>query len=162
MFTDVQHYNLLVPQIGTGKRNGPSGRDDFGRSNVTFDYRDQYKFRTPSLRNVELTGPYFHSGVYPTVADVIWHHADIWRGNMAYDPNNYLPPAMRDSLFSYKFERQSHSVAPQVQNGLPVSEDDVRDLVVFLTALTDPDARDLSHLTPDSVPSGLALDPLPF
>ena len=162
MFTDVRHYNLLVPQIGTGKRNGPSGRDDFGRSNVTFDYRDQYKFRTPSLRNVELTGPYFHSGVYPILADVIWHHADIWRGNMAYDPNNYLPPAMRDSLFSYKFERQSHSVAPQLQNGLPVSEDDVRDLVAFLTALTDPDARDLSHLTPDSVPSGLALDPLPF
>lgn len=160
MFTDIQHYNLLVPQVGAGKGNGPSGRDDFGRSNVSFDHRDQYKFRTPSLRNVELTAPYFHSGAYPTLADVIWHHADIWRGSMAYDPVRYLPEHMQDSYFPYNFERQAHSVSPQLAGGMPMSEDDVADLVAFLLALTDPAARDLSHLVPDSVPSGLPLDPV--
>ncbi len=159
MFTDIQHYNLLVPQVGTGKRNGPSGRDDFGRSNVTFDHRDQYKFRTPSLRNVELTAPYFHSGAYPTLADVIWHHADIWRGSMTYDPSKHLPDAMQDSYFPHSFERQAHSVSPQLAGGMPMSEDDVADLVAFLMSLTDPAARDLSHLIPDSTPSGLPLDP---
>ena len=160
MFTDIQHYNLLAPQVGTGKRNGPSERDDFGRSNVTFDHRDQYKFRTPSLRNVELTAPYFHSGAYPTLADVIWHHADIWRGSMTYDPSKHLPDAMQDSYFPYNFERQAHSVSPQLAGGMPMSEDDVADLVAFLMSLTDPAARDLSHLVPDSAPSGLPLDPV--
>lgn len=160
MFTDVQHYNLLVPQIGAGKGNGPSGRDDFGRSNVTFDHRDQYKFRTPSLRNVELTAPYFHSGAYPTLAGVIRHHADIWRGSMAYDPVQFLPETMRNSYFPYSFERQAHSVALPLADGMPMSEADVADLVAFLMSLTDPAARDLSHLVPDSVPSGLPLDPV--
>ena len=160
LFTDFQHYNLLVPQIGPGKRNGPSGRDDFGRSNVSFDHRDQYKFRTPSLRNVELTAPYFHSGAYPRLEDVIWHHADIWRASMAYDPRVNLPDAMQDHYFPYSFERQAHSVSPRLAGGLPMSEDDVADLVAFLMSLTDPAARDLSHLVPDSVPSGLPLDPV--
>ncbi|MDE2857779.1 MAG: ScyD/ScyE family protein [Chloroflexota bacterium] len=160
MFTDIEHYNLLVPQIGPGKRNGPSERDDFGRSNVTFDHRDQYKFRTPSLRNVELTAPYFHSGAYPTLADVIRHHGDIWRGSMTYDPSKHLPDSMQDSYFPYNFERQAHSVSTQLADGMPMSEEDVADLVAFLMSLTDPAARELSHLVPESAPSGLPLDPV--
>ena len=62
LLTDLSFYNLLVPQIGPGTDNGASEREDFGRANVSFDYRDQYKFRTPSLRNVGLTAPYFHNG----------------------------------------------------------------------------------------------------
>ena len=160
-FTDVSHYNLLAPQIGTGKRNGPSGRDDFGRANVSFDHRDQYKFRTPSLRNVELTAPYFHSGAYATLSDVVWHHADIWRGAMAYDAKKQLPAALHDSVLPHNFALQSHSATHVLAEGLPLSDADVADLVAFLTALTDPNARDLSHLIPASVPSGLPLDPLP-
>ena len=44
--------------------------------------------------------------------------------------------------------------------GLPLKEEDVADLVEFLLSLTDPAARDLSHITPNEVPSGLPLDPL--
>jgi len=35
---------------------------EFGRFNKTKDERDKYVFRVPSLRNVELTAPYFHDG----------------------------------------------------------------------------------------------------
>ena len=35
---------------------------EFGRFNTTKDERDKYVFRVPSLRNVELTAPYFHDG----------------------------------------------------------------------------------------------------
>ena len=159
LFSDSRHHNLLAPQLGTGKRNGPGGRDDFGRANVSFDHRDLYKFRTPSLRNVELTAPYLHSGAYPTLTDVVWHHADIWRGNMTYDAANALPPALQERVLPYDFARQSHSVSPYLARGLPLNAADVADLVAFLMALTDPAARDLSHLVPDSVPSGLPLDP---
>src|SRR4029079_7277204 len=31
-------------------------------------------WRTPSLRDVAMTGPYMHDGVYATLADVVWHY----------------------------------------------------------------------------------------
>jgi cytochrome c peroxidase len=36
--------------------------DDLGRFTVTKNVADKYAFKVPSLRNVELTAPYFHSG----------------------------------------------------------------------------------------------------
>ena len=161
LFTDQEFHNLLVPQLGPGKDNGIDGLDDFGRANVSFDHRDQYRFRTPSLRNVELTSPYFHSGAYRTLEDVIWHHADPWRANITYVPSEKLPSAFQGQVLPYDFERQAHSVAWPLQAGMPVSDAEVADLVEFLRSLTDPAARDLSHITPSEVPSGLPLDPLP-
>ncbi len=161
LFTDLEFHNLLAPQLGPGKDNGADGRDDFGRANVSFDYRDQYRFKTPSLRNVELTAPYLHSGAYQTLADVIWHHADPWRANIVYEPGEHLPPEFRDQLLPYEFARQAHSVAWPLSAGMPLNEAEAADLVAFLTALTDPAARDLSHITPTELPSGLPLDPLP-
>lgn len=35
---------------------------DKGRFSVTHTANDQYVFKSPSLRNIELTAPYFHSG----------------------------------------------------------------------------------------------------
>jgi cytochrome c peroxidase len=40
---------------------------DLGRFNVTKDEADRYVFRVPSLRNVELTPPYFHDGSADTL-----------------------------------------------------------------------------------------------
>ena len=161
LFTDQKFYNLLIPQIGPGKENGASGLEDFGRANVSFDYRDQYKFRTPGLRNIELTAPYFHSGAYQTLRDAVWHHADVWTANMVYDAQTHLPPAFHGQLLPHNFEAQTHSLAPQLAVSLPLNEEDVTDLVAFMRSLTDPAARDLSHLLPTEVPSGLPLDPLP-
>ena len=161
LFTDMGFHNLLAPQLGPGKDNGADGLDDLGRANVSYDYRDQYRFRTPSLRNVELTAPYFHSGAYASLSDAVWHHADPWRANIVYDPAQQLPAAFQDQVRQYDFERQAHSVAYPMRAGMPLRDDDVADLVKFLLSLTDPAARDLSHITPDAVPSGLPVDKIP-
>ncbi|HEY6332685.1 MAG TPA: cytochrome-c peroxidase [Blastocatellia bacterium] len=42
-------------------------RADYGRYNVTGDENDRYVFKVPSLRNVELTAPYFHDGSAKTL-----------------------------------------------------------------------------------------------
>lgn len=41
---------------------GRTIKADLGRFNVTGREQDKYKFRVPTLRNVELTAPYFHDG----------------------------------------------------------------------------------------------------
>ncbi len=52
------------------------------RYQITGDEDDRYTFKVPSLRNIELTKPYFHDGRKKTLADAISlmsHH------NLAYD-----------------------------------------------------------------------------
>lgn len=161
LFSDMAYHNLLVPQLGPGKGVGENGREDWGRSLVTYDRRDQYKFRTPGLRNVALTAPYFHTGAYATLEAVIQHHANIWESAASYDPGAHLPPAFYRSVRPFAAQKQAHSAAAGLAGGLPLSQTDVDDLVAFLEALTDPGATDLIRFVPDGVPSGLPLDPLP-
>ena len=44
---------------------------DYGRFNVTGREADRYVFRVPSLRNVELTAPYFHDGTAKRLEDAV-------------------------------------------------------------------------------------------
>ena len=44
---------------------------DLGRFNHTGDEADRHRFKVPSLRNVSLTGPWFHDGSYDSLRDAI-------------------------------------------------------------------------------------------
>jgi len=44
---------------------------NFGLYNVTKEEEDRYYFKVPSLRNVELTPPYFHNGSVETLYDAV-------------------------------------------------------------------------------------------
>jgi len=44
---------------------------DFGRFTVTKLEKDRFVFKVPSLRNIELTAPYFHDGSQKTLIDAI-------------------------------------------------------------------------------------------
>lgn len=46
---------------------------DTGRMRITLNPQDNGKFKTPSLRNVELTAPYMHDGSIATLEEVIEH-----------------------------------------------------------------------------------------
>ena len=45
--------------------------EDYGRFNVTHLESDRYKFKTPALRNVWRTQPYFHDGTIATLPEAI-------------------------------------------------------------------------------------------
>lgn len=161
LFTDNEFHNLLVPQLGPGKGHGQSHYDDWGRSSFTFERQDRYKFRTPSLRNVALTAPYFHSGVAPTLESAIRHHAHIWNSAATFDPAaNGIPQALHKSLHPFQPDEKWKTAAPELVDGLPLDEADIADLIAFLQALTDPAASDLDWLLLESVPSGLPVDTL--
>jgi cytochrome c peroxidase len=44
---------------------------DYGRFNVTGEEKDRFAFKVPSLRNVELTSPYFHDGSAKTLDEAV-------------------------------------------------------------------------------------------
>lgn len=53
---------------------------DFGLGGVNGNVFDNGKFRTPTLRNVELTAPYMHDGRFNTLEEVIEHYASGGHG----------------------------------------------------------------------------------
>ena len=93
--------------IGVGYRSGSFA--DVGRFAITGVASDTGAFKTPSLRNVALTAPYFHDGTGATLRDV------VHRYNLGGTPNPY-----QDSL-----------VTPL---GLTSQQEDY--LVAFLESLT--------------------------
>ena len=60
----------LFHNVGLGKTPDIENEDQ-GRYIVTGDERDRGAFRTPQLRNVELTAPYMHDGSLQTLDEVI-------------------------------------------------------------------------------------------
>lgn len=44
---------------------------DFGKFNITKNENDKFYFKVPSLRNIELTAPYFHDGKIRTLKDAV-------------------------------------------------------------------------------------------
>ena len=50
---------------------------DRGLGEISGRARDDGRFRTPSLRNVAVSAPYFHDGASPTLADAIRRHRGL-------------------------------------------------------------------------------------
>jgi cytochrome c peroxidase len=62
LLSDMKYHNIAAPQIGPGV--GEVAPLDLGRGGITNKPGDKFKFCTPPLRNVALTGPWMHSGAY--------------------------------------------------------------------------------------------------
>lgn len=90
LMSDFRTYNIGVPQIGSGYE-AFDGFDP-GKYRWTGNSADSFAFRTPPLRNVTLTGPWMHNGVFKSLERVIEHHvnpeeslSNFRGGNLVYD-----------------------------------------------------------------------------
>ena len=192
--TDHDFHAIAMPQIGPGRADGGdtgywavTGErafpEDRGRGGVTVGSEDDFKFRTPSLRNVELTGPWGHDGAYQSLRDVVRHHADPVAALEAYElDGGLLPPLtgvleltaegssesqswlsevrlrgflMRDDWVQRRPAQRGRIAAANELAPVSLADDDIDDLVAFLRSLTDPSMRDLADQIPRRVPSGL-------
>lgn len=157
LLTDQLTHGVAPPQVGPGR--GEAAPDDYGREEVSGNYADRYGFRTPSLRNVELTGPWLHDGAYLTLKSVIRHFLDPAR---ALD--GYIRSRLRDDVAAVSVvdeSRRDHAIAmldPRLRVPKVLTDEEISQIEAFLLALTDPAARDLGYLVPCTVPSGLPVD----
>jgi len=177
-FTDELHHTVAFVQFGPGKGDGND--DDFGRSRETGDAADQYRYRTPSLLNVEVTAPYGHAGAYQTLPQVLAHYNNpdgtvdnfFDQGGACSLPQfanvagcAALYPASRDNsaaaLRKLQRERNAGSSEFPATN---LNNNERNDIVAFLTSLTDPCVRSRVCLTPwianptDAGPDGQQLN----
>ena len=156
--TDLSFHNIAAPQVGTGRpEDAPLDR---GRGRITGDETEFFRFRTPSLRNIELEGPWMHNGAYADLEDTVRHHLDPESALLSYDDFQVEPelvgtyqddPELLDTLLG--------TIDPLLAvSGDPLTDDEVGDLMAFLSALTDPSSLNLLDLIPNSVASGLPVD----
>ena len=68
LMSDFNYHNVGIPDNGPGFDG--KGKD-YGRFNVTGNEKDKYRFRTPPLRNVSETAPYFHNGFITDLKDAV-------------------------------------------------------------------------------------------
>ena len=99
--TDEQYHNL-----GVGM---DAEKPDLGRHDVTKEEKDKGAFKTPTIRNVELSAPYMHDGSHKTLEEVVdWY-------DKGGHPNPTLDPKIKK---------------------LNLTEQDKKDLVEFMKACT--------------------------
>lgn len=84
--------------------------EDNGRERLTQDPDDRALFKVPSLRNVEVTGPYMHDGSISSLSDVVDHYNNGGR---------------------------DHTHKSELIRPLQLTNEEKTDIVEFLHALTD-------------------------
>jgi len=95
----------------------------------------QYDFRTPTLRNIELTAPYMHNGIFDSLEEVVDFYVDISNNRRNAINRNVNINDIDDDA------RELDIAPPQVNQ-----------IVSFLRTLTD---NNFDKQIPESVPSTL-------
>jgi cytochrome c peroxidase len=117
--------------------------------------KDRYAFRTPPLRNVELTAPYGHDGAFTDLRAFIDHYS-VSDAKLRAFTADHLEPLLQGTLLPTA--DAILATRDTLLNGVVFPDVVVDEVTAFMLALTDPAARNLSHVVPDQVPSGLPVD----
>lgn len=134
IFTDFSYDNLGVPKnnkspfLKMPKEINPDG-DKFidrglGDNPLVKEEKEKHfgRFRTPTLRNIDLTAPYMHNGVFKTLEDVVKFY------NTACEPDNpdkWEPAEIEEN-------RNCEEIGK-----LKLTKEEINDIVSFLKTLTD-------------------------
>lgn len=165
LLSDQKFHALGLPPFGPGRTRSfdPMVRD-VGVMGETDRLEDAYRFRTPMLRNVELTAPYGHNGAYPTLEGIIRHHLDPDGMLKAWKPETAaLPQAPWLQAIDFMVWNDAREMARQARfrdiDPLSLTDAEIADLVAFLKSLTGKRSVTTPPFgIPATVPSGLPVD----
>ena len=97
---------------------GDKRTSELGRFAISRDFEGLGAFKTPTLRNVAVTGPYMHDGSVKTLKDVVVHYNNGGVTKEGDPVNDFLSGGIRP---------------------LNLTEQEIDDLVSFMEALTSPE-----------------------
>src|SRR6185503_569731 len=146
--------SVAIPQLGPG--TGNTAPLDMGMAQQFPGQTQRFIFRVPQLRNVELTAPYMHNGAYATLEAVVRHYNNVDKAVRNYDATQ-LDSRLRGTYHGdgATIDALLASLDGRLRQPINLTAQEIGQLVTFLKSLPDPAARDLSGVTPASVPSGL-------
>ena len=120
LFSNFEYQNIGVPKNPQlpALIDDPSFID-LGLGAITGDPRDDGRFRAPNLRNIAITSPYMHNGVFTTLQEVVEFYNT------------------RDTSFNQPPEVDRNVDNAQDIGEIGLSSQDINDIVAFLNTLTD-------------------------
>jgi len=144
LFTNFTYHALGLPRNKAIKANSDPNFYDLGvcgpvRTDLAYRVDLCGQFKVPTLRNIALTGPYFHNATASTLAQAISFYAtrDLdparWYPlvNKRPDKFNDMPLGFRGNV------TQTPPFGPLPGNKPRLTAQDVSDLAAFLRTLTD-------------------------
>lgn len=143
LFTDFTFDALGVPRNMNIPANADPTYYDLGLCNRP-EITDQTlcgKFKVPTLRNIAVTSPYFHNGVFANLRDVVKFYVtrdtnpDLWYpsdGNGGYVKFNDLPPQYRGNVNTLEVPYNRH-----LGDAPALDDTEIDHVVTFLNTLTD-------------------------
>ena len=135
LFSNHRYHNIGVPaNARVRKMNGTKiGHRDLGllENPEVGDPAMAGKFRVPSLRNVAVTGPYMHNGVFQDLRTAIIFYNRFTLSNEESQINPETGGPWGEA------EVEETIDLDLLREGQPMAENHVEALVAFLTALTD-------------------------
>ncbi len=131
----VSFQSSAAPQI-----TPLDGKEDFGRYELTRMETQKFKFKIPALRNVALTSPYFHSGAFATLEEVVDHYNDPFTSLSNYSvfaalssySNNYILRFQEMSVQSSQERLKRLPRFYQMNRGLHLTQEEKNQLIDFL------------------------------
>ncbi len=110
LFTNYRYANIGVPANPLVPLDSP----DLGLGFTVNDTTQNGKFKIPTLRNIAMSAPYSHNGLFPTLEDMV---------NFINNSSGFTPEVA---------ENLDTSVGD-----LGLSKGDINDIIAFLNTLTD-------------------------
>ncbi|NNJ98752.1 MAG: hypothetical protein HKP12_16525 [Gammaproteobacteria bacterium] len=137
-FTGYEYHNIGVPLNTAVKMlNGVTEDEGLLNNPAVTNHAEKGKFKVPTLRNVAVTEPYMHNGVFKDLQTVIEFY-DHMNSNSTNHPLN------RETGAPWESPEVPGTVAYDLLDvGDPMTNDQVEALVCFLRTLTD---RRCEHL----------------
>jgi cytochrome c peroxidase len=119
LFTDFTYDNIGLPageEIKARKKD--NYQPDLGLGAIVKDRKQNGKFRVPSLRNVAITGPYFHNGSFKTLEETVQFYNQRNSGKFG-------PPEVNENVNQDEL------------GNLKLTEPEVKAITAFMKTLTD-------------------------
>jgi cytochrome c peroxidase len=143
LLTDFGYDNIGVPRNPDNKfykmasQYNPDGKKfiDVGLGNVVPMYYVKGQFKSPSLRNVAVTGPYMHNGYFKTLRGVLdfYNTRDV-RPRCA---SQWASEADAQAQGCWPGPEEKNNVNAKDLGNLKLSDQDIDDIIAFLGTLTD-------------------------
>ncbi|MDG6896106.1 cytochrome-c peroxidase [Volucribacter amazonae] len=133
-FSNYHYYNLGVPKNPFLLQHNPLGEDfvDLGlfeNPQVNGDEAQKGKFKVPSLRNVAVTAPYMHNGVFRELKTVLLFLDHYNNSARQINPETQLPWQAAEYATTLNYAELTQARA--------LSDEEIEALLSFLKLLTD-------------------------
>jgi cytochrome c peroxidase len=117
-FTETESEVLGIP--ASKEKANPVLDSDLGKYVISKSVIHRFAFKTPTLRNIELTSPYMHNGVFNTLEEVMDFYNEGGGAGLHIAPKNQTLP----------------------KDKLNLTRQEIAEIIAFMKALTDPVVKD--------------------